>query len=251
MAKLKGPLKIRGSLGDITFIQRDNGYFAMEKSRLDGKRIASDPSFERTRENMAEFARAGKAGKLVRQAVRILLQNASDNNASSRLTSKMMEAIKADMTSVRGQRNVPAGNVTLVKGFEFNNRSKLGSTLYAPYTTSINRAGGLLNISIPSFVPALQVAAPEGTTHFKIVSAGAEADFDNDKFITDIKDSGILPWDHAATADISLDHTVPAASTQTLLLVLGIQFYQSVGGNYSPLKNGVFNALTLIETDKV
>lgn len=41
-------------------------------------RIANDPAFERTRENTEEFGRAGMAGKILRNAIRALLQNASD-----------------------------------------------------------------------------------------------------------------------------------------------------------------------------
>jgi len=35
---------------------------------------------------------------------------------------------------------------------------------------------------IPSFVPQNIIAAPEGASHFKIVSAGAEVDFENDTY---------------------------------------------------------------------
>jgi len=41
----------------------------------DASRIANDPAFQRTRENGSEFGRAGKGGKVIRNAIRILLQN--------------------------------------------------------------------------------------------------------------------------------------------------------------------------------
>lgn len=251
MAKLKGPLKIQGTLGDITFAKTTDGYIAKEKTSLDGKRIATDPSFQRTRENGAEFTRAGKAGKLLRNAVHGLLQNAKDNRVASRLTREMMKVIKADATSPRGFRNVIDGEAEMLQGFEFNVNAKLGSTLYTPYTSSIDRVTGIVSISFPSFIPADKIVAPAGTTHFKIVSAGAEMDFEKENFITDSKDSGIIAWDSTATAVINLSNTVSPNSTHPLFLVMGIQFYQQVAGINNPLKNGAFNALSVVKVSGV
>lgn len=247
MARLKGPLKIQGTLGDITFAKTTDGYIAKEKTSLDGKRIATDPSFQRTRENGVEFARAGKAGKLLRNAVHGLLQNAKDSRVASRLTGQMMKVIKADITNPRGERNVIDGEADLLLGFEFNSTAKLGSTLYVPYTTTIDRVTGTLTVNISSFVPADKIIAPAGTTHFKIVSSGAEVSFTEERFINDAKDSGVLPWDGTATAAINLANTVTPNSTHPLFLVMGIQFYQQVAGINNPLKNGAFNALSIVK----
>jgi hypothetical protein len=89
-------------------------------------RIATDPAFQRTRENGAEFGRAGKAGKYLRTALRSLLQNVSDSRMIARLVKEMMRVIKADETNPRGFRNVIDGEAELLKGFEFNANSKLG-----------------------------------------------------------------------------------------------------------------------------
>jgi hypothetical protein len=247
MAKLKGPLKIQGTLGDITFAKTTDGYIVKEKTSLDGKRIATDPSFQRTRENGAEFARAGKAGKLLRNAVHGLLQNAKDSRVTSRLTGDMMKVIKADITSARGLRNVIDGDTSILQGFEFNVNAKLGATMYVPFTSTIDRVAGTLSVSIPVFVPAEKIIAPPGTTHFKIVSTGAEVDFDQENLITDTKDSGVLAWDSTATALINLSNAVTPNSTHPLFLVLGIQFYQQVAGINNPLKNGAFNALSVVK----
>ena len=48
----------------------------------------------------------------------------------------------------------------LVLGFEFNIRGKLGTTLFAQFTTSIDRVAGTLDVSIPSFIPLNMIAAP-------------------------------------------------------------------------------------------
>lgn len=247
MAKLKGPLKIKGTIGDITFSKTEDGYLAKEKTSLDGKRIATDPAFQRTRENNAEFGRAGKAGKLLRKAIRTLLQHAKDKRVTSRLTTEMMRVVKADTTSPRGLRNVIDGEAELLQGFEFNRNATLGTTIYAPYTSVIDRVAGTLTVDLPSFNPAEQIAAPSGTTHYRIVSMGAEIDFENETFITDNKETAVLPWDGTATAAISLANAVTANSTRPLFLLLGIQFFQQVNGINYTLKNGTFNALSIVK----
>ena len=76
-------------------------------------------------------------------------------------------------------------------------------------------------------------------------------DFEQEIFITDTKESATLPWNAAATAVLNLANTVTANSTHPLFLLLGIQFCQQVNGINYPLKNGAFNALSLVKVSGV
>jgi hypothetical protein len=108
---------------------------------------------------------------------------------------------------------------------------------------------GTITANLVAFVPANMVAAPGGTTHFKIISAGAEVDFENETFVVDTQATAVLPWDNNPTAVINLANAVTANSTHPLFLVLGIEFYQEVNGAMYPLKNGAYNALSLAKVD--
>lgn len=252
MAKQKGIIKLEGTIGDITFYKsQQDGYLAREKGGIPADRIANDPNFQRTRENGAEFGRAGKAGKVLRTALRAMLQKASDNRMVSRLTQEMVKVIQEDATNPRGLRNVIDGEAELLEGFEFNKNGKLGTTLYAPFTATIDRVTGALTAGLVAFVPQNMIAAPGGTTHFKIISAGAEVDFENESFVVDANDTAILPWDNNPTAVINLANAVTANSTHPLFLALGIEFYQEVNGQMYPLKNGAFNALALVKVSGI
>lgn len=247
MAQQKGILPLRGSIGNITFYKSKDGYLAKEKGGIDAKRIASDPAFQRTRENGQEFGRAGKAGKFLRNAVRSLLQNASDSKMISRLTREMIRVIQADKVNVRGQRNVIDGEAELLNGFEFNINGKLQTTLHAPFTSVINRATGILTIDIPSFIPANMVTAPSGATHFRVNTAGVEIDFELGKSTAEVSISAELSLDQVSTAVLSHSHMVTPNSTHPLFLFVGIEFFQEVNGSMYPLKNGAFNALAIVE----
>lgn len=251
MAKQKGIVKLQGTIGDITFFKTQDGYMARENDPVTAEQILRDPNFQRTRENMREFGQAGKAGKTLRNAVRTLLLNAKDGRVCSRLTKEMMRVIKADATSVRGQRNVLDGETELLEGFEFNIDAKLSATMFAPYQLTIDRVAGTLTVNIPSFKPAEGIVAPDGTTHYKIVSMGAEVDFEKESFVNDVNETAILPWDNTPSAIVNMANAVTANSTHPLFLLLGIQFYQLVNGVNYPLKNGAYNTLKVVKVSGV
>ena len=247
MAKQKGIIKLKGTIGDITFYKSKDGYVAREKGGVDANRIATDPAFQRTRENGAEFGRAGKAGRILRTAFRALLLNASDSRMVGRLTQRMIKVIQADAVNERGLRNVIDGEAELLTGFEFNIRGKLGTSLYAPFQTTIDRVAGTLSVDIPSFIPLNMLVAPSGSTHFKIISGGAEINFEEESYVIENTETAILPWNSVPTAVINHVNTVTANSTKPLFLALGVEFYQEVNGQMYPLKNGAYNPLSLVE----
>jgi len=250
MARQKGIIKLKGTIGGITFYKTSqDGHLAREKGGIEKSRIMNDPAFQRTRENGSEFGRAGKAGKVLRTALRALLLNSADGRLTSRLHTEMYKVIQADMTSERGLRNVIDGEAELLLGFEFNIRGKLGTSFYAPYTTAIDRVSGEITVDIPPFVPVNMIAAPSGTTHYKIISAGVEIDFEAETFVEQHSETAILPWDAIATVAIAQTNQVTAASTKPLFLALGIEFYQEVNGQMYPLKNGAFNPLSIAKVD--
>lgn len=249
MARQKGIIKLKGTIGDITFYKTQDGHLAREKGGIDASRIASDPAFQRTRENGSEFGRAGKAGKILRTALRPLLINSADGRMVSRLTQAMMKVIQADLISERGLRNVIDGEAELLFGFEFNIRGKLGTSLFAPFVGAIDRVAGEVTVDLASFIPSNMIAAPSGTTHFKIISGGAEIDFEAETFIVATSETAILPWDTTPTAVINQTNAVTPASTKPLFLALGVEFYQQINGAMYPLKNGAFNPLSIAKVD--
>ena len=249
MARQKGIIKLKGTIGDITFYKSQDGHLARERGGIEASRIRTDPAFQRTRENGSEFGRAGKAGKTLRKAIRNLLQNAKDRRVVSRLTTEMVKVIQMDTTNPRGLRNVIDGEAELLQDFNFNINAKLGTTLFAPFTATIDRVTGALAVAIPAFIPVNMIAAPGGTTHYKVVVGGAEIDFENEIIVSDTQESGILPWDTVNTAAMNLSVSVSAASTRPIFLLLGVQFYQQVNGVDYPLKNGAFNALSIVKVD--
>ena len=237
-------------MGGVSFYKtKEDGYLARQKGGVDADRIKNDPAFERTRENGAEFGRAGVASKLLRTALRGLLISGSDSRMASRLTREMVKVIQADATNPRGQRNVIDGEAELLIGFEFNENGKLSRTFFAPYTTNIDRAAGSLAVNIPLFIPGNMIAAPQGATHCRLIAAGIEVDFENGVYVVNTSQSADIVLGTQNEPVLALNNAVTPASTRPLFLAFGIEFRQQVNGQLYPLKNGAFNALALVAVD--
>jgi len=251
MARQNGIIKLKGTIGGITFYKTSDGHLAREKGGVDKARIANDPAFQRTRENGAEFGAAGKGGKVVRDAIRILLQNAKDKRVVSRLTTNLLKVVKTDATNERGLRTIQDGNMSLFQGFEFNTNGKLGSTLFTATVNAFDRVTGDATVNIAPFSAKKRIAAPAGTTHFKVVTGVAELDFVGETSVFESDETAILPYNNANTAEIDLIAAVTANSLLPVIQVLGVEFYQEVNGEMYPLKNGAYNALSVVKVDTV
>jgi len=252
MARQDGIIPLKGSIENLTFFKTKDGYLARKRNGPDANRIATDPAFQRTRENLAEFGRAGKAGKLFRSAFRNLIQNISDKRSISRLIKELMKVIKADVTSERGYRNVKDGKPELLYGFEFNANSQLATTFTARYEFTRDRVNGELLLYVNSFTPTESIILPTGATHFKIISATALIDFDTNSWAVDSHSSAVLPWNSTEiNPGIEFPNHVTPNSILPMFTVLGIEFYQQVNGKNYPLLNGAYSALAIVDVNTV
>ncbi len=247
MAKLNGILKIEGTLQDMTFYKTQDGHLVKTKSSISASRIATDAAFVRTRENGAEFGSAAKAGKILRDSLRVLIENASDNRVTSRVTQLMYKIQKQDTTSARGERKVSLGIVTteaknLVKAFNFNSKSVLGSILLKPY--AVDTATGV--ITIGDLVPATDIKPVAGATHVALASAFAAINFETGQSEIQFTNTENLAFDNTSTAVTLTPAAVPTV-TGTNFFLLEVIYYQEVNGTQYILNNGAFNALSIIE----
>jgi hypothetical protein len=212
-------------------------------------RIKNDPAFERTRENMAEFTRAGKAAKLTRTIFREVTINAKDRITQARLVQVFFRIVATDPVSARGERTVNRGDLLQLQGFNFNVRAGVQDSFYVRCPVSVNRAAGQVAVSIPAFVPRNMVQHVPGITHFRIVAAAATINFDTQAYEYAMQDTNELPWDHDLTAPATLTMALPANSQDTIVVALGIEFYQRVNSRSYALKTGEHNATSIVAVD--
>lgn len=246
MARQGGILKIKGTVGGLTFYKSQDGDLVREKGGVSGERIANDPAFARTRENGAEFGESATAGKILRDTLRNLMMNASDNRVTSRLTSVMSAIKNYDTVSGRGERTVANGMQTgkiELKGFDFNVNAPLGSILFKPLDIDT----GLGSITIQNLNPLNDIDYPVGATHMTFSGGVANVNFTTgEKEMTLFNPVNMVISNNSGNVNLSLAAPLPPVNGNVFYL-LKVEFFQIVNGQQYSLKNGAYNALTIVE----
>lgn len=249
MAKQESIITLKGSIGNISFFKTKDGYNARLKTGVSKEKIMTDPRYARTRENMAEFGRAANAAKLLRDALLDSVTGSSDGKMPARLQRAMMEVLKADSTSTRGQRNVIDGEAELLEGFEFNTQAPLSNTLLVAITSTTDRVTGNCSVALPAYDPSKMLRKPNGATHYRFGLSVAAIDFENALREVQSQTSAWLQTDAAAEAASDLTVTLTANITHPLFMALTIEFVQETNGRKYPMNNGAFNACALVKVD--
>ncbi|UOB17489.1 hypothetical protein [Abyssalbus ytuae] len=247
MGLQKGFIKLKGSLGGLTFYEKNGENIVRTTGGIDKERIAKDPSFKRTRENMAEFGGAAKTGKALRMGFANIIKTMADNRIVGRLTG-IMKKVNTHGTGLRGQRSFEIlKNANIIQGFEFNKTFPLGAIFYAPTqapTLDANRS--IVTWVVPDFDTDSFITVPEGATHFKLVLATtvlsdytyevssksfvpvnpAENQRNGVAFSDAIAIGGMAGSDITLTVDLGFDSALPA--TAGVISATGIIFYQEI-----------------------
>jgi hypothetical protein len=142
------------------------------------------------------------------------------------------------------------GDQTLLQGFHFNVRAGISDSLYVRCPAGYNRETGEVTVNLPAFVPRNMVQQAAGTTHFKIVTAAAAINFDTEQYQYVMQATPELPYNSDPTQAATLTMALPANSTDLVLVVLGIEYYQRVNSRSYALKSGEHNATSVIMVDK-
>ena len=266
MAKQKGIIRIKGSMGGLTFYEKDGKALVKMTGGVDKQKIMTDPAFKRTRENMSEFGGAAKVGKSLRMGFASIINNMRGGYLASRLTG-IMKRINTVGSGVRGQRNFEIlPNKTLLENFEFNTNSPLDAVFYPPFdapTLDANRS--VITLNIPDFNIDSFIKHPEGTSHFKIVLACTV--LSNFEYDTELKSyEPVHPVENetngitisnaypiggmvGSSIDLSVDLGFSALLPATVAVVsaVGIIFYQEINSQLYELAS--YNAMRVISVD--
>ena len=261
MAKQKGFIKVKGSLGGLTFYSANREELIRTTGGVDKSRIEKDPSFKRTRENMSEFGGSATVGKALRTGYASIIKFMSDSTTVGRVTG-LMKRINANGPGARGKRAfeiVP--NKFVIEGFDFNKYTHFESIFYAPYgepTLDANR--DIATWVIPDFNTDDSMDIPEGATHFKLILAStvlsdytyhaqkgyepvneAENEVNGIAMSTEIPLGGMVGSVTTLTVDLGFGAALPA--TVGVVNAIGIVFYQEINSLFYELASD--NALKI------
>lgn len=259
MARQTGPLKYKGTLGDVRHfkIKGLTGHFAGMIGGPTGEQVKTAPEFKRTRENMNEFGGCATAAKSIRVGLSQLMKQMSDPQLTGRLTGLMKKINLEDMSEARGYRAILISTQSqYLKGLNFNKNINFDGIFYAPFSLTNTAERDSATIEVPAFNPLNFINAPAGATHFRLISAisvVSDYAFNSESKVyepiesslnelSSVNYSDYLPLSTPIESTTSIVSTLPGSPTLTadvsVLNSVGIEFYQQVGANYYLLNSG-------------
>lgn len=230
MAKQSGYIKLEGTIGDLSFYKNRNGNFvARRKGGVSKKRLLTDPKFQRTRENMQEFARAATAGKFLKNAFREIEIKSNGGRLHNRLYSISMKVVKSDLVSARGDRKFELGDMTLLKGFEFAENSVLGQVVKKQLIVLDEPAS--FSVTVPELVPSKYLISPKGSTHYRFSLIRAAINFEVGAYNTEIVTVPPMQINSATTPELTLTLPKPGIAGEKYFFAFAVEFLEMVNGN--------------------
>lgn len=243
MAKVISFIKLSGTIDDITFRKTAEGNIAGRKTGPSREKVLNDPNFDQTRRNAGEFKLAVRDAKLLRHSLDHALNGVKRTTLNAHVTGLLHAAALQDQEHDLGCRYAASGDLSKFEGFEFGQQLSLDVALPISITQHFNIASGSMKTEIPPFIARKRKGFPAAATHFRIVSAGAAINFEEGRFVNDIKKSPLFPLRKQTPNAICLDHALKCAPGDVAVQVLGIQFFTLVNGKEVLVKGGAVKIL--------
>lgn len=246
MAKVKGIVSLKGTIGGITYYKTKYGDLAREAGGgFNGEAIRTKASMQRVRENGSEFGHCSKTNKLFREAIGAFYEHYKFAGLHGHLMSMFTRLKDLDTISPRGQRQVGIGvqseaGKSLLRQFNHTPESQLGN--FFPYLPLFHADASLLRYA---HIDMTKVKFPKGATHLKLRGGVLDMDFTNmtyQRYATE----PVLIDQHfgGGTLDLVLDH-LPIIE-HTGIPILGMRLYQRVGGEIVPLHDEKYVSVNVL-----
>ncbi len=244
MAKLKGPLKIEGTLDKLSFYETQDGIIVRRKWGPDRKRMNNDKAFDAARAHGQEFGAAAKHSRLLRNALLPFLKHTADNRVTGRVNKLLLTITKMDTVSARGERSLAKGLAhtdadALLNGFEFNINCQLKDHLFKLPAMKKKKE----QLYLEGTLSKKDIHYPVGSTHAKLKAGWLRIDFENKKFDLAESDSVIIDR-KTKNPEIRLKLLAPIETKGSDLFVLKLIFFKKINGVEQAMEN-IFNCCAL------
>lgn len=139
MAKVISNIKLRGTLGDITYYNASNQELAREKgdSGITKKQFAENPIFTKIKQHGKEFGRCARQSRVFRLLAKPFYDRAKEVSFAGRVNALLFEVMEEDTIHPRGARTLAQGlahpeSASLFLHFEGNKLRPLKRVLKKP-----------------------------------------------------------------------------------------------------------------------
>lgn len=246
MAKVISPIKLIGSIGDITFFENEYGPQAKSKGGPTEWQVKNLDQFANTRRNATEMKRATAVSRLTRAALGSLRHSVKNIRLSGRMIGQLLDVLQSDPVHDKGERVVASGDLSLLRGFEFNHKLSLDDALPLNVENAYAIEEGRVIIDIPAFRLRKKKALPADATHYRLVSCVLSIDYEKGTYRQDKQVGAFQAMGRKAGAPFCLEQLVQPDNEQGSFWLLGIEFYKMVKEEPVLVKGGALRVMEWI-----
>ena len=188
MAKVVGPIKIKGTLNDLEFYEAQTGENLVRMKKrvfLTSKEFHSNPIYQPIIDQGKEFGFAAKLTIIFRRLVHDFNEKAKDQSYAGRAIKLLLEIIKEDIVNPAGQRTLAEAMkdhevACYLEGFEGNKLRPLSKVLLTPWEW--NEVAS--QVELLGFNPLEHIDWPEAASQVTLCVGRTKWDFESPNFVT-------------------------------------------------------------------
>ncbi len=188
MAKVVGPIKIKGTLDDLEFYEAQTGENLVRMKKrvfLTSKEFHSNPVYQPIIDQGKEFGFAAKLSKTFRSLVHDFNEKAKDQSYAGRAIKLLLEIIKEDTIHPAGQRTLAEAMkdyevTSYLEGFEGNKLRPLSKVLLTPWEWNVAAS----QVELKAFNALEHIDWPEAAIQVTLCVGRTKWDFESLDFVT-------------------------------------------------------------------
>jgi len=218
MAIQNGIIKINGQLGDLVFYKRGSKDVVRQKA-------AQKQQTEASKKSSRDFGSASRNAAYIRKAFAPLVKLYAYGDLLNRLNKRFIEIFKTIPAEQAGDKKLIDGDITLLKGFEFNSSKPLG-TLWLNETVLCIEPDGLVKLMLPKGeLKSLLKPHPKATeARLQVMGFYFELDANGDYEIIEVNDL-IVPLNNMHFPKTTLALRLNHQGDKALIFAMGISFF--------------------------
>jgi hypothetical protein len=218
MAIQNGIIKINGQLGDLVFYKRGSKDVVRQKA-------AQKQQTEASKKSSRDFGTASRNAAYIRKAFAPLVKLYAYGDLLNRLNKRFIEIFKTIPAEQAGNKKLIDGDITLLKGFEFNS-SKALEQLWLRETVLCIEANGLVKLILPECeLKTLLKPHPKATeARLQLMGFHFELDATGGYEIIEVNDL-VIPLSNSHFPKTALALNLNHQGDKALIFAMGISFF--------------------------
>ena len=241
MAKIIGPVKYTGKIGDYSaYIDKNGNNIVQAPGGPSHKQVLKEARFSRFRDNIPINSAGSSAGKAIRDGFGFITRDCKDGSLCERLS----HSLKKEFSQFHPSEVTPdilyKADITKLEGFQWNARTHLDTVFHPDHATFINPALGDTDIVIASFNPAEALRPPQDATHFSIVMAALSFHQASKQSSTQFKRMEMMSCSSSIVPTAHIRFPAPQNSPSLVISGLGIIFFGQVRTKFKTLPESAF-----------